>query len=75
MKSSVKHFFELCDIPGGAILGLWSLAMLVLAICAWHTGRDIPPNVKEIFNWILTAFAASKTLKTIFGKAVAPQQP
>jgi hypothetical protein len=75
MRAKLQGLIELWDIPGGSILGLWSVTMLVLGVLAWHTGRDIPPNVKEMFNWILTAFAASKTLKTIFGKATSDEPP
>lgn len=68
MKKHIQNFIELFDIPGGAILGLWSLVVLGMSIASFVYQREIPNNVKEIFNWILTAFAASKTLKTIFGK-------
>jgi hypothetical protein len=44
--------------------------MLAMAIASFYFQREIPNNVKEIFNWILTAFAASKTFKSIFGKVV-----
>lgn len=70
MKQRIKSFIELWDIPGGAILGLWSMVILGMAIASFVLQREIPGNVKEIFNWILTAFAASKTIKSIFGKVV-----
>ena len=70
MKQRIKSFIELWDIPGGSILGLFSVVMLGLCIASFVLQREIPNNVKEIFNWILTAFAASKTLKSIFGKVI-----
>ena len=77
MKNTIKHLIELWDIPGGAILGLWSVVMLAMCGAAFGltaTGHptDIPPAVKEIFNWVLTMFAASKTAKTLFGKVIEP---
>lgn len=76
MKEKVQKFFEMFDLPGGSILGAWSLSyLLAFLVCMGvliKTGRvvDIPAGWKEIFNWILTMFAASKTLKTIFGQPV-----
>lgn len=73
MKEKLQRFIELWDIPGGSILGLWSVGLFLMAAAAFIMSAkghpcDIPANVKEVFNWILSAFAASKTLKTIFGK-------
>jgi hypothetical protein len=80
MREKIQHFIELWDVPGGAILGLWSVVMLLMSIAAFvMTAKghpiDIPANVKELFNWVLTAFAASKTLKTIFGKLSDEKPP
>lgn len=70
MKRHIQSFIELWDIPGGSVLGIWSVVILGMAVAAFVLQREIPASVKEIFNWILTAFAASKTLKSIFGKVV-----
>lgn len=70
MKDKVLKFISVFDLPGGVVLGLFSLAFLGMCIASFVMQREIPNNAKEIFNWILTAFAASKTLKTIFGKVV-----
>lgn len=75
MKERLKSLFEVLDIPGGAILGMWSLLMLVMCAMSFWTGREIPNNVKDIFNWVLTSFAASKTLKTLFGRQVSDLPP
>jgi hypothetical protein len=75
MKEKLQKFIELWDIPSGAILGLWSVVMLGMCVAAFvRTAQgvptDIPTNVRDLFNWVLTAFAASKSLRTMFGKVV-----
>jgi uncharacterized membrane protein AbrB (regulator of aidB expression) len=75
MKSSLISLFEVADIPGGAILGLFSLAMLGICVASFVMQREIPQGVLSVYQWVLGAFAASKTLKTIFGKPVTPTTP
>lgn len=51
------------DIPGGVVLGLFSLEML--AIIAYYAceGKSLPTTVRDVYIAVIGAFAASNIAK------------
>lgn len=60
-----KTICRLLDLPGGTVLGLFSLEILgVIAYCA-ITGKTLSPIHRDIYLGVVAAFAANKTAKVI----------
>ena len=55
------------DIPGGVVLGLFSLEML--AIIAYYAceGKELPGAVRDVYGIVVGAFAATNVAK-YYGK-------
>lgn len=51
------------DIRGGAILGLFSLAMVSLCCFAVVTGKPFPSQIRDIYLGVISAFAATNIAK------------
>jgi hypothetical protein len=57
------------DLPGGTVLGLFSLETLaILAYCA-VTGKPFSPIHRDIYLGVIGCFAANKTAKVIKGES------
>lgn len=56
------------DLPGGTVVGLFSLEILaILAYCA-ITGKPLSPIHRDIYLGVIGCFAANKTAKVIKGE-------
>lgn len=67
MKLYLK-ILSLFDLPGGTVLGLFSLEILaVIAYCA-ITGKPLSPIHRDIYLGVIGCFAANKTAKVIKGE-------
>jgi hypothetical protein len=64
-----KKICSLIDLPGGTVLGLFSLEMLaVIGYCA-VTGKTLSPVHRDIYLGVITAFAVNRTAVVIKGEA------
>lgn len=66
----MKLYNRICDIlnlPGGTVLGLFSLEML--AIIAYYAvqGKDLPVTVRDVYLGVVAAFAVNATAKVVAG--------
>lgn len=61
MKEKFDAFLKYFDVPGGVILGLFSLEML--AIIAYYAceHKELPATVRDIYLGVVSAFAVHKT--------------
>ena len=73
MKSKLRAFIELWDIPGGSILGIFTLVMIAESIAAFVLPREIPTSVISIYQFVVASFAGSKAVSTIWGKPLPPK--
>jgi len=74
MKERWVRFLEYFNIPGGAVMGLFSLEML--AIIAYYAceGRNLPSTVRDVYVTVVGAFAASNIAK-YYGTRGAKDEP
>lgn len=63
MKERWIQFLEYFNVPGGTIMGLFSLEML--AIIAYYAceGKNLPSTVRDVYVTVVGAFAASNIAK------------
>lgn len=62
-----QRFLAVFDLPGGTVVGLFSLEILaVIAYCA-TSGTPLSPIHRDIYLGVIAAFAANKTAKIIKG--------
>lgn len=63
MKEKWISFLEYLNIPGGVVMGLFSLEML--AIIAYYAckGTNLPSTVRDVYVTVVGAFAASNIAK------------
>lgn len=55
------------DLPGGTVLGLFSLEILAVIAYSTATGTALSPIHRDIYLGVVAAFAANKTAKVITG--------
>lgn len=68
MKSYYDKFLTYFDLPGGTVVGLFSLEILaVIAYCA-ITGKTLSPIHRDIYLGVISAFALNKTAKVFKGQ-------
>ena len=72
MKQKIKSFIELWDIPGGSILGIFTLVMIAECIAAFVLPREIPTSVISVYQFVVGSFAGSKAIATIWGRPNIP---
>lgn len=64
-----QKFLAVFDLPGGTVVGLFSLEILaILAYCA-ITGKPISPIHRDIYLGVIGCFAANKTAKVFRGES------
>lgn len=68
MKTSFNRFLSYFDIPGGVVLGLFSLEMLALIAYCAITGKTVSPIHRDIYLGVVSAFALNKTVKVYRGQ-------
>ncbi len=61
----IQEFF---DVDGGAILGVWSLAMVSLSIWAVLAGMSVPTAIATMYGVVVTAFAATNISRHMGGR-------
>lgn len=64
-------FKKICfylDLPGGTVIGLFSLEMLIVIAYCYHTGTNLSSIHRDIYLGVISAFALNKTAK-VFGGA------
>lgn len=63
-----QKFLSIFDLPGGTVVGLFSLEILaVIAYCA-ITGKTLSPIHRDIYLGVIGCFAANKTAKVLKGE-------
>ena len=55
MAEKIKGFFRLLDIPSGAVLGVYSGAIVVLSVWATLTKHDLPGGVVTAYLGVVAA--------------------
>lgn len=61
--TTYKRLLSCFDIPGGVILGLFSLAVISLSCYAIITAKPFPDSIRDIYLGVVTAFAATNIAK------------
>lgn len=61
--TTYKRILSLFDIPGGSILGLYSLAVIALSCYSVITSKAFPSEIRDMYLGIITAFAATNIAK------------
>lgn len=59
----LKRILSTLDIPGGSILGLFSLCAIALSCYAVVAGKPFPSEIRDIYIAVVTAFAATNVAK------------
>jgi hypothetical protein len=74
MNEKWLRILNYLDIPGGVVLGLFSLEML--AIIAYYAceGKSLPPTVRDVYLGVIGAFAASNIAK-YYGQRSTKNEP
>lgn len=60
MVNYLKTLISQFDLPGGAVLGLYTLCILGLSFYCVIYGKDIPNGVVSCYEMTVLGFAASK---------------
>lgn len=68
--SSVAHAFNVFDIKGRAIVGLFTLTIIALSVWATLTGSDLPSGVLTAYGTVIAGLTVNKTFET---KPAAPK--
>lgn len=58
-----KRILSAFDIPGGSILGLFSLAIVSLSCYSVVSARPFPSEIRDMYLGVITAFAATNIAK------------
>lgn len=58
-----EKIYKSLDIPGGSIMGLFTVSIITFCFAAVFFGKKIPSEVIGIYGMVLGAFAASKTIQ------------
>lgn len=61
----VKRILSLFDIPGGVVIGLFSLMMLAIIPWCILNHVDLPATVRDVYLGVITAFAGTNVAKHI----------
>lgn len=62
-KYHYQRLLSLLDIPGGVILGLFSLEMLALIAFCIVTNRPFPDAVRDVYLGVVAGFSATNVAK------------
>jgi hypothetical protein len=62
-KEKWVSVLEYLNIPGGVVLGLFSLEMLAIISYYAVKGINLPSTVRDVYLGVVTAFAASNIAK------------
>ena len=58
-----KRFLSLFDIPGGVVIGLFSLEILAMIPWCLLSGVPFPATVRDIYLGVIAAFASTNVAK------------
>jgi hypothetical protein len=61
----LSWLWKCLDVPGGAVLGMFSLGMLSLCIFSVVAGKDVPVTIATIYGLALTNYSIHKTVKVM----------
>lgn len=63
-----QRFLAIFDLPGGTVVGLFSIEMIALIAYCAITGKTISPIHRDIYLGVVSAFALNKTAKVFKGE-------
>lgn len=63
IKFYLARILSFFDIPGGVVIGLFSLEMLALIPWAILSGVPFPATVRDIYLGVIAAFASTNVAK------------
>jgi hypothetical protein len=63
-----QKFLAVFDLPGGTVVGLFSIEMIVLIAYCAITGKPLSPIHRDIYLGVVGYFAVHKTAKVIKGE-------
>ena len=66
----LKKLIEFFDLPGGSLMGLYTLVMIVFSVYLTIHAKEFPSSVVSVYQFVVMTFAGSKTIQTVWGKPV-----
>ena len=63
MIKRIQSLFEIFNLRGGPIMGIWSLSMIWLSVFSVIADKKIDSSIAGMYGVAVAAYAASKTYK------------
>jgi len=63
MIKRIQRIFEIFNLRGGPIMGMWSIAMIAISIYSVIADKKIDSSIAGMYGVAVAAYAASKTYK------------
>lgn len=57
----MRKVWEALDIPGGALMGIFTMCIIALSCHAYLAGKDIPAGVQAIYMFVMGLYGGTKT--------------
>ena len=57
----MNKLWNALNIPGGSLMGLFTLCMIALSCHAYLAGKDIPAGVQAIYMFVMGLYGGTKT--------------
>ncbi len=75
VEKFIHRALEVFNLKGGVIMGIYSLAMIVLSFYSVKTGKPIDGSVAAMYSTAALAFAGSKAHKNWLESKSTPIKP
>lgn len=65
----MDKLWKLFDIPGGSLMGLFTLCIIAICLHAYLASKDVPAGVQAIYMFVMGLYGGTRTAnKYIDGK-------